>query len=187
MSSSRGTRTLLLAWGMALAGAAWLQPASAVTLGEQRITSTRAFATGTVTAVDAAARSLTVKSPRGEAIYRVDPKVKNLDAFKAGDAVRVDYVTRLGLTLRRGSNAPAEATPATAAASDRVIGPNSTIVTQVLGVDKARKSIKLKGPHGYVGDYEIADQADLAGIRLGDDVVVVLYELVAVGVVPAKR
>jgi Cu/Ag efflux protein CusF len=189
MSPSRSARGLLLAAGMALGAATWMQQASAVALGEHRITSTRASTKGTVTAVDAAARTLTVKSPRGEATYRVDPKVKDLEALKPGDAVRVDYVTRLGLTLRRSRNPPAEgaAPSATPAASDRVIAKDTTIVTHVLGVDRSRSTIKLKGPQGFVGDYEVADKADLSGIRVGDEVVIVLYELAAVGVAPAKR
>jgi len=182
-------RGLLFAAAMALGTATWMQHASAVALGEHRITSTRAVAQGTVTAVDAAARTLTVKSPRGEATYRVDPKVKDLEAFKPGDAVRVDYVSRLGLTLRRSSNPAKEASaaPASTAASDRVIGKNATIVTRVLGVDRSRSSIKLKGPEGFVGDYTVQDKADLSGIRVGDEVVIVLYELAAVGIAPAKR
>jgi hypothetical protein len=38
-----------------------------------------------------------------------------------------------------------------------------------------------------VGDYEVSDVADLAGIRNGDEVVIVVYELAAVDLAPAKR
>lgn len=180
MSNSRAIVALLLA-GSALL---WL-PAAAVPLGEQRITGTRAAATGTVTAIDATARSLTLNTPRGEATYRVDAKVKNIEDFKVGDAVRVNYVTRLGLTLRRGGDAPVEG--AVAPARGQPVGPRTTIVTRVLGVDKSRSTIKLKGPQGNVGDYEVADKADLVGIRVGDEVVIVVYELAAVDLAPAKR
>jgi hypothetical protein len=177
MAIKRATAAFTLACAALLAGA--------VPLGEQRITGTRAAITGTVTAIDPAARSLTLDTPRGQATYRIDGKVKNLESFKAGDAVRVDYVTRLGLTLRRAKEAPVEG--AVAPKRGQAVGPNTTILTRVLGVDKARKTIKLKGPQGHVGDYEVSDVADLAGIRNGDEVVIVVYELAAVDLAPARR
>jgi len=177
MSSMRAIAALTLACAALAAGA--------LPLGEQRITGTRAAITGTITAIDPAARSLTVDTPRGQASYRVDPKVKNLESFKAGDAVKVDYVTRLGLTLRRAKDAPVEG--AVPPKRGQAVGPNTTIITRVLGVDKARSTIKLTGPQGNVGDYSVADKADLAGIRNGDEVVIVVYELAAVDLAPAKR
>jgi hypothetical protein len=177
MSSKRVIAAFLLASSVFAAGA--------ISLGEQKITGTRVSTSGTITAIDAGARSLTVDTPRGPATYRIDPKVKNLESFKAGDAVRVDYVTRLGLTLRRAKDTPVEG--AVAPKRGQPVGPNTTIVTHVLGVDKARSTIKLKGPQGNVGDYSVADKADLAGIRSGDEVVIVVYELAAVDLAPARR
>ena len=177
MSSKRAIATFTLAWSVLLAGA--------VPLGEQRITGTRASISGTITAIDSAARSLTVDTARGQATYRIDPKVKNLESFKTGDAVKVDYVTRLGLTLRRAKDAPVEG--AVQPKRGQPVGPNTTILTRVLGVDKAHSTIKLKGPQGHVGDYSVQDKADLAGIRNGDEVVIVVYELAAVDLAPARR
>jgi Cu/Ag efflux protein CusF len=179
MFPSRSTRAVLLALGVALAAAT--QTASATSLGMEHRTSMRAKASGTVTAIDAAARQLTVRGPRGEAVYRVDPKVQGLDAIKVGDAVRVDYVAGVGLTLRRGSKEVPEA-----AAPDKV-GQRTTILTRVVAVDRSAGTLRLKGPGGNANDYPVADKADLAGIRVGDQVVVAIYELVAVGVVPGKR
>ena len=177
MFSKRAIAAFTLASGVLAAGA--------LPLGEQRITGTRAAATGTITAIDSAARTLTVDTARGEATYRIDPKVNNAESFKAGDAVKVDYVTRLGLTLKRSKDAPVEG--AVKPTRGQAIGPNTTIITRVLGVDKARSMIKLTGPQGNVGDYSVADKADLAGIRNGDEVVIVIYELAAVGLAPARR
>ena len=178
MSPSRSTWARLLALGLALA--ATMLAASATSLGQEHRTATRSSASGTVTAVDAAARQLTVRGPRGEAVYRVDPKVA-LDAVKVGDAVRVNYVAGVGLTLRRGAGEVAETKAPTQ------LGKQTTILTRVVSVDKSRGSLRLKGPEGNASDYPVADKADLAGIRPGDQVVVVVYELVAVGVVPLKK
>jgi len=87
--------------------------------------------------------------------------------------------------LRRSKDAPVEG--AVAPRRGQPVGPNTTIVTRVLGVDRSRSSIKLKGPEGFIGDYTVQDKADLSGIRVGDEVVIVLYELAAVGIAPAKR
>ncbi|MCG2595459.1 hypothetical protein LZ009_21995 [Ramlibacter sp. XY19] len=177
MSSKRAIAAFLLASSVLAAGA--------ITLGEQRITGNRASTSGTISAIDAGARSLTVDTPRGQATYRIDPKVKNLESFKPGDAVRVDYVSRVGLTLRRAKDAPVEG--AVAPKRGQPVGPNTTIVTRVLGVDKARSTIKLKGPQGHVEEYPVADKADLVGVRNGDEVVIVVYELAVVDLAPARR
>lgn len=178
MFSSRAPRALLLALGMALAPLT--QTASATSLGQEHRTATRASATGKVTAVDPAARQLTVRGPRGEAVYRVDPKVQSLETLQVGSTVRVNYVVGVGLTLRRGAGEVAETAAPTQAAAQ------ATILTRVVAVDRSRGSLRLKGPEGKASDYPVADRADLAGIRVGDQVVVKIYELVAVGVTPVK-
>ena len=180
MLPSRST-ALALALFVVLGGAA--QTAAAIALGQEHRTSMRASATGTVTAVDAAARQLTVRGPRGEAAYRVDPKVQGLDAVKVGDAVRVTYVAGVGLTLRRGAREVAES----GAPAGQVVGKQAKVITRVAAVDPSRGTLRLKTAQGSTSDYPVADKADLAGVRVGDQVEVVVYELVAVEVAPAKK
>src|SRR5262249_12221637 len=75
------------------------------TTAPARMASTKASITGTVTAVDAAQRTVTVKGPQGrERTFTVDPSVQGLDQVKAGDRVRLDYLIAMAVALRKGGD-----------------------------------------------------------------------------------
>jgi len=182
MHASRPTSALLLAFAMLLAAAsaavaAPLGQRPGKALGEERSVVLRASASGTVVAIDPAARQLTLRGKLGEATFRVDPKVGALDAIKAGDAVGVDYVAGLGVTVRRGAVQPRVT----------VEGERITAVLRVVAIDPARLTVKVQGPKGRVAEYPVQDKTDLAGLRVDDWLVAVVYQLVAVEVVIGKR
>ncbi|NML43209.1 hypothetical protein HHL11_05565 [Ramlibacter sp. G-1-2-2] len=172
------------------AGARW---ASGFGLGGDRNVAMRLSATGTVLAVDSAARLMTLKSSRGDITFRLDPKVANAGDIHVGDRVKVDYVAALVLTLRRGGdeqrdeverNAAQRSGPdvSLAAAYSRPI----TFLTEVVSVDTDNLMVRLKGPAGEIGEYVVHDRTDLVNVRPGDQVMVALNQAVAVGVTPAK-
>lgn len=179
-------RRNFLALGAALA----ITPAFAISLGEEKDTALRRSAQGTIKTVDAAARLLVVKLPRGEVTYRVDPKVTNLGELKPGQLVTVDYVVAMAVKLKRGGASMREQVESEAqarAVEGGQILRGATVVTRVVAVDRDAQTVKLKGPQGRVEEFRVQDKADLTGVRVGDRVVAVLYEAVAVGVLPASR
>jgi hypothetical protein len=187
-------RTLAVLFPALLAAAllsAGPQPARAATTpGEMKDVALRLKTTGTVVALDPAARKLTLKGQRGQATYRLDPKVTNLAQVQVGDRVRIDYVAALVLTLRRAGKeetAPAAPQPAAAPAADGVVATGTTVVTKVLAVDRKAQSVRLRGPEGREADFRVKDPADLVGVRVGDRVVAVLHEAVVVGLEPVSR
>jgi Cu/Ag efflux protein CusF len=189
------TRSLLARRTMLAALFAATQPWTAVaatTPGEPKDVALRLTATGTVTAVDAGARRLSLKGTRGAASYRVDPKVQNLDAVKVGDRVKIDYVAALVLTLKRGgadaqAAAEREAHERASSAPGAVVATGTSVTGKVLAVDRAKQTVRLKGPEGRVTDFRVQDAADLVGVKAGDQVAVVLNEAVVVGLEPAPR
>jgi hypothetical protein len=165
---------------------------AATTPGESKDVALRRSAVGTVSAIDAAARRLTLKGARGAASYRVDPKVVGLDQVKVGDRVKVDYVAAMVLTLKRGGKEAQEQVESeqrarSASEPGQPVAVGTTVVTTVLAVDRGAQTVRLKGPEGRVGDFRIQDKADLVGVRAGDRVVAVLHEAVVVGLEPASR
>jgi len=152
----------------------------------------RLRATGTVVAIDPAERRLTLKGTRGEAVYRIDPRVARLDAFKAGDRVKIDYVAALVLTLKRGGKdaqaaAESQAQERVAGNPGEVVATGSSVVTRVVAVDRGKQMVRLKSPDGRVADFRVQDPADLVGVKAGDQVAAVLHEAVVVGLEPASR
>lgn len=187
---ARHDRRLLLAALVVLA-AFTSAPAFAVSLGQERAVAARLTATGTVTALDPQARLLTLRSTRGDGTYRLDPKVRNLDQLKVGDRVRLDYVAAVVLRVKREGNGARDevdkqvsALPGSPPAGH---GRRVSFEADVVDVDKAAQSVRLKGPEGNVVEFQIRDEADLVGIKTGDRVVARVYEAVAVEVVPASR
>ena len=163
---------------------------AATTPGEAKDVTLRLSAVGTVAAIDPAARQLTLKGERGLARYRIDPKVDRLDQVKVGERVKVDYVAAMVLTLKRGGRQMQEQVEGELRARSEPGQPvalGTTVVTRVLAVDRAAQTVRLKGPQGRVGDFRVQDQADLVGVRAGDQVVAVLHEAVVVGLEPASK
>lgn len=186
MTASRLPRAVLLAFALLLAAVAGVTAAPARPgsgLGEERVVALRGAASGTVVAIDPAARRLTVRGKLGEGTFRVDPKVGALDAIKVGDDVGLDYVAGIGLTVRRGGGEPrVTIDPPSGGAGQRI-----TVVARVLAIDTARPSVRVQGPKGRVTEFPVQDKASLAGVRVGDMLTAVVYELVAVEVVLGKR
>ena len=182
----RRSARLLIAGAIVLASQGW-----AMKPGEERSTALRLSTTGTVTAVDAGQRSVTLKGPKAEDTFRVDPKVKTLESLKVGDRVRLDYVVGLVIKLKRGGEEARQQAEAEAAKKPPATRPGFqygqpvTLVTTLVSVDKPKQMVKLRGPAGGEVEFKVRDKADLAGLKAGDNIVAVVNEAVAVGVTPA--
>ena len=194
MPDSRNIRRRRFVWmaaGAALAPACWAPALAATAVGDERFVALRSSLSGTVTAIDRSTRLLAVRGPAGLHTYRVDGKVQAFDGLKVGDSVRLDYVAGLGLTVRRrreGANPPAAPTASSGQDPDKRV----TMVTRVRAVDADKGTMTLECPQGQcpigpVAEFKVQDATDLAGIRVGDTVVAVLYELVVVEVETAPR
>ncbi|MCW7538435.1 copper-binding protein [Aquabacterium sp. A7-Y] len=154
----------------------------------------QASVTGTVVAVDAEQRTVTVKGPQGlDRSYAVDPSVA-LDSVKTGDLVRLDYQLAVAVALRKGGDGIREKVEAEAEARVAQDGKpglqanrRTTLVTHVLAVDRQRQTVRLQGPQGRVADFTVKDKAALADVKAGDQVVAVVYEAIAVGMKPATQ
>lgn len=167
---------------------------AATTPGDFKDVAVRLTATGTVTAIDVERRRLTLRGRRSEAVYRVDPKVGDLQGVKVGDRVKIDYVAAMVVMLKRGAGQSAQGEaqgqaqlPPSPHEPGAVVATGTTVTTRVLAVNRKARTVRLRGPEGRVADYTVQDAADLVGVRPGDQVAAVLHEAVVVGLEPASR
>ena len=143
----------------------------------------------TVVAIDAAARTATLKGGSGRIVdVVVPPEVKNLGDIRVGDLVTVDYAQALSLQLKPAGNirssssetatapAPAGAVAGGAAAKQVVIMANVTAVNAKAG------TVTLRGPKGNSVDLSVPDPAQLKRVKVGDQVEAVYTEAVAITV-----
>ncbi len=111
-------------------------------------------ATASVEAVDKAKRLITLKGPQGNTfVVQAGPEVKNFDQIKVGDLVIVKYVEALTLELKPGGGQIRERIERENMASAKpgdppaaVAGRTVTVIADVIGIDAAKQTVKLKGP-----------------------------------------
>lgn len=148
---------------------------------------------GEITAVDVAARTVSIKGPSGNiGDYAVDPAVRNLEQVKVGDRVQIDYRAAVGLALVKGGDGIREKVEGDSTATSKdgakpggAVLKTTTIVANVLSVDKKRKLVKLQGPEGRVVDVQVRDAKVLKEVKVNDQVVAKVTESVAINVKPA--
>jgi Cu/Ag efflux protein CusF len=150
--------------------------------------------TATITAIDPATRSVTLKGPQGkEMTITAGPDVKNFAQMKVGDQVNAEYVEALTLELKKGSTAPVGRTDQAAAGAAKpgelpagMVGRQVTITAEVVGVDPATQTVTLRGPQRTV-ELKVRDPAQFKLVAKGDRVEATYTEAVAIAVEPAKK
>jgi len=149
--------------------------------------------TATVTAVDKATRTITLKGPQRTVDVAAGDAVKNFDQIKVGDTVTVKYVEALTLELKK-TKAPADAKGEVAAVRAApgsrpagALGREVTLRADVVDVDPKNSTISLKGPRGNVVDLKVQNPDHFKVVKKGDQVEVVYTEAVAVAVTPAPK
>ena len=92
----------------------------------------------TITAIDKATRTITLKGPKGEEQKVVaGPEVKNFDQLKVGDTVTAQYIESLVLELKKGGGKKVEKTEKSAAAAANRAVAVSVAVGARVGVSEA--------------------------------------------------
>ena len=149
--------------------------------------------TATVTAVDKATRTITLKGPQRTVEVVAGDAVKNFDQIKVGDSVAVKYVEALTLELKK-TKAPVDAKGEVAAVRAApgarpagAIGREVTLRADVVDVDPKNSTISLKGPRGNVVELKVQTQDHFKVVKKGDQVEVVYTEAVALAVTPASQ
>lgn len=143
-----------------------------------------------VVSVDQKTRVVTLKNADGEVFeVEVSDEVKNLKQVKKGDHVVVTYYESVALTLRK----PGEAKPGvettgavgTAKPGEKpagVVGHQTTVVATVVGLNKKKGTITLKGPRGKVVTITAREPRRLEPVKVGDLIEAVYTEAIAVSV-----
>jgi len=140
--------------------------------------------------VDQKSRVVTLHNAEGETFdVKVGEEVRNLPQVKKGDDVVVTYYESLALTLRK----PGEATPGvtTTDAAHRAkpgekpggaVGSQTTITATVVGINKQKGTVTLKGAGGKVVTVTAREPRRLDPVKVGDLIEAVYTEALAISV-----
>jgi hypothetical protein len=148
----------------------------------------------TVTAIDKATRTLTLKGTDGKTFPLVaGADVRNFDQIQVGNEVVVGYLEALAIELKKGGGAKVERVDSTtggradagaqpgAAASRKV-----TATGDVIALDAATQTATLRGPNRTV-TLRVPDPKQFKLIAVGDQMQITYTEAVAVSVEPAPK
>ena len=142
-----------------------------------------------ITDIDRESREVTLEGGLGNSItLAVGPEVKRFDEFKVGDLVVATYVSSISGELR----APTEAELAepiveldAAAVADADMEPGAAVgrsiraVCTIEGMNRITRTVMLKDPDGDFHIIDDVDPAKMAGVWLGDTIIVTYTEAFA--------
>ena len=141
-----------------------------------------------VTKVDSKTRTVTLKDKDGTVTnFVAGPEIKNFPQIKVGDRLTVTHELAVVIELLKVNNqgirsevqttsqtsAPLGSKPAS------VISNTTTIVATVIGIDRQKLTISVKGPKDKPDIYRIKNAALLKDIAVNDEVKIVLYDAMA--------
>jgi len=144
----------------------------------------------TVTAIDKAKRTVTVKGPQGKTrTLTAGPEARNFDQVKVGDTVTLTYVEAVTLSLEKAEGAKPGITVSDevkraepGAKPGGVMSSQTTIVGTVTAIDAATRLITVRGPGGNEVDIKVEDPAKLKNVKIGDLVKATYTEALAISV-----
>ena len=148
----------------------------------------------TVTAIDKATRTLTLKGADGKTFPLVaSADVRNFDQIQVGSDVVVGYLEALAIELKKGGGAKVERVESsTGGRTEPGVQPGAaaarkiTATGDVLALDAATQTATVRGPNRTV-ELRVPDKKQFQMIAVGDQIQVTYTEALAVSVEPAPK
>ncbi|WP_251864485.1 hypothetical protein [Achromobacter sp. Marseille-Q4962] len=150
-------------------------------------------ATGKVTAVDPATRTITLQGERGNTIdVQAGPDIRNFRQIQVGDTLSLDYYESVAVDVRpAGSGATgisAQTGASRSAPGDKpgaAVGRQTTITAEIWHLNKSANLVTLKGPQGGMRTIQVKDPAlqdRLQQLKEGDLVDFTITQAVAAAI-----
>jgi ribosomal protein S17 len=149
---------------------------------------------GTVEAIDKEKQTVTLKGPKRSVTLQVrDPK--KLEAIKVGDPVVAKYYEALAFEVKKPSTATPGATVQQATATSKpgetpagAVAEQISVTVTVVAIDKAAKTVTIKGPEGNTETVKARDPKNLELVKVGDLVEITYTRALAISLdKPAKK
>ena len=150
---------------------------------------------GEVIKIDKKTRTLTFKNKEGESKFVAGPEITNFDQIKKGDRVNVTYELAVAIELIKtksdGVRSKVETNTITTSKVNEkpseTIANKTTIIADIVSVDKEKRLVSVKGPSGKVTTVTVKDPALLADVKVGEQVKVVYFDAMAASITTPKK
>jgi hypothetical protein len=150
---------------------------------------------GEVVKIDKKTRTLTFKNKEGESKFVAGPEITNFDQIKKGDRVNVSYELAVAIELIKtksdGIRSKVETSTVTQSKANEkpseTIANQTTIIADIISVDREKKLVSVKGPSGKVTTVMVKNPALLADVNVGEQVKVIYYDAMAASITTPKK
>ena len=150
---------------------------------------------GEVLKTDPKTRTITFKNKEGESKFVAGPEITNFAQIKKGDRVNVSYETAVAIELIKtkstGIRSKVETSTVTNSKPNEkpseVIANTTTIIADIVGVDRDKKLVSVKGPSGNITTVTVKNPALLADVAVGEQVKVVYFDAMAASSTAPKK
>jgi len=150
---------------------------------------------GTVTKIDKKTRTIFFKNNDGESKFIAGPEIKSFDQIKVGDKLNVTYELAVAIELiktksdgiRSKVETASEVTSKPGEKPTRTITNTTTIIADIVAVDRPKKLVSVKGPSGKVTVVTVKNPQLLADVNVGEQVRVIYFDAMAASITPPKK
>ena len=148
--------------------------------------------TGTVEAIEAASRTVTLKKPDGTFVQTVaGPDIKRFAEIKVGDKINARYYENVVVRLKQPGESDVMSGGKATTGSEQVLPGGTkakqlTITATITAIDMDTPTITFTGPNGWKYTSKVQDTEALAKVKVGDKVDIVWTEAVLVSVERGK-
>jgi hypothetical protein len=150
---------------------------------------------GDVVKIDKKTRTITFKNKEGESKFVAGPEITNFNQIKKGDHLNVTYQLAVAIELIKsksdGVRSKVETnTVTTSKANEKpaeTIANKTTIIADIVEVNREKKLVSVKGPSGKVTTVTVKNPALLADVNVGEQVKVIYYDAMAASITAPKK
>ena len=148
--------------------------------------------TGTIEAIEASTRTVTLKKPDGTFVTTVaGPDIKRFAELKLGDTVNVRYYENVVVRVKQPGESEVVSGAKGTTGSEQVLPGGTrakqvTITATITAIDPTTPSITFTGPNGWKYSSKVQDTEALAKVKVGDKVDIVWTEAMLVSVERGK-
>lgn len=150
---------------------------------------------GEVLKTDPKTRTITFKNKEGESKFVAGPEISNFAQIKVGDRVNVTYETAVAIELIKTKSTGIRSKVETSSVTNskpnekpsELIANTTTIIADIVGVDRDKKLVSVKGPSGKVTTVTVKNPALLADVAVGEQVKVVYFDAMAASITAPKK
>ena len=142
--------------------------------------------TGTVEAIEASTRTVTLRKADGTVVSTVaGPDVKRFAEIKVGDKVTARYYENVIVRVKQPGESEVVSSTKGTTGSEQVLPGGTkakqvTITATITAIDPNTPSITFTGPNGWKYTSKVQDTEALAKVKVGDKVDIVWTEAVLV-------